>query len=143
MFSFTRLFGDSSRRACDLHAKGHDQQDKAAASEQSALEAVDAAYKDLQSAQHSQGHDTVSLVDAHAAYVQALLNLLSLQLRQTEKVVAMAQPDSKSCGAVTDTRAKLEDALTAAWQLVDWDSRKGTAGEQTAKVVACMCNSSC
>jgi hypothetical protein len=134
MFGLSRFFKDPSRGACDLQAKGQDQQDRAAATEQGALEAVRAANKQLQSL----GDASASPIDAHAAYIQALLNLLSLQLRQTEKAVALAQPDSKSCGAVADTRAKLEDALTAACQLVDWQNTKRAAGEETAKAVTAV-----
>jgi hypothetical protein len=129
MFGFSRLFLGVSSGSCDLHGKGQDQQGKTAASEQGALEAVEAAHEHLQK-EHGEGGAPGSPIDAHAAYIQALLNLLSLQLRQTEKAVAMAQPDSKSCGAVTDTRAQLENALTEAWQLVDWHSTKAAAGEQ-------------
>lgn len=125
MFAFSRFFKDPARGSCDLQAKGQDQQDRAAASEQGAVQAVDAANKHLQSSVNDDG----SQIYAHAAYVQALLNLLSLQLRQTEKAVALAQPDSKACGAVADTRAKLEDALTAAWQLLDWQSTNRTEGK--------------
>jgi hypothetical protein len=129
MFAFSRLFRGPSSGSCDLHGKRQDQQGKTAASEQGALEAVEAAHKRLQSFHHGEGDALGSPIDAHAAYIQALLNLLSLQLRQTEKAVAMAQPDSKSCGAVTDTHAQLETALTEAWQLVDWHCTNGAAGE--------------
>jgi hypothetical protein len=133
MFGISRFFRDPLRGSCDLQAKGQDQQGRAAASEQGALEAVEAASKHLQSFRPAEGNCGISSISAHAAYIQALLNLLSLQLRQTEKAVALAQPDSKSCGAVSETRVKLEEALTAAWQLVDWKSAHRAAGEPAAR----------